>query len=791
MIFPVAGSQMATTGALPPQAAQTISESPWSDETWVSPENIYGAGEASVTTTQFDAGDQTYVLKAYNFNLSSVPDGATILGVICVINARYANAPASIDLVQLLDISRAKGGTNKAATPTALTTLAANYTFGSTSDTWDNALTTTWIKDADFGVAIGCLAGGSGNNNVDVFIDSVTLEIVYRVSITDNQSVFIKGKATALDNQPVYLVGNPPSYQADDHQPIYLKGKSSLVDNQTAYVHGKLQSIDNQPVYAKGFGTILDNQPVYFIGRDFTEDHQAVYARGGLLVSGYQSAFLLGSFNAIDNQPIYLHGKQIVSTSHFPSTPILDDFNRDDGPVGDNWNTPEGGTDGYIVSQKLSVPESGVGITWNEYFGPGIEFFFTQEEYTDVIYYWGVISNSANPTSGSYYSIDIYTPLEGYHSFTLYDGNGDILRNLPYPATGDHIVGIRHLSDGQLFIFVYLDGVWQLKYQTTNLDFPIAGYIAFNGYGWSGGYLDNFGGGNISGLPEGQWGGQPLSIFAQGQGSIVQGQSCYARGQEIASPSSISIYLLGSISLNNNQACYLSGTTSGVGSNHQAVYLSGMAQTQSSQTAYILGSSASVDHQPIYVRVKSQRVSGVGLEVEYNLESNHRISSAGLIVEYHTPPATRIITSVGLLVEYYYEEQLPGSDVIVNEWRNEAGGSELYSHIDEFGNQAEYVTSGSAPQVGDSFVVALLGLGDDYQGDGTHWLEWEAYGQVGSTFEVKCELIRGDDYVIVTDIQTLTTSVATYSHQLTAEEVGACVGWYETLRVRITITGIS
>jgi|WetSurSiteA1Bulk_404760.scaffolds.fasta_scaffold00047_39 hypothetical protein len=178
---------MSTTGAKAPTAAQSISESPWSDDAWVNAANIYGAGEASVTATSFDAGDQTYVLKAYNFDFSSIPAGAVIEGVICIINARYANAAASIDLVQLLDVSRAKGGTNKAG-PTALTTSAANYTFGSSSDKWGLSLTRAWAQDADFGVAIGCLAGGSGNNNVDVYIDSVTLEIYWSIEFVPGES---------------------------------------------------------------------------------------------------------------------------------------------------------------------------------------------------------------------------------------------------------------------------------------------------------------------------------------------------------------------------------------------------------------------------------------------------------------------------------------------------------------------------------------------------------------------------------------------------------------------------
>ena len=169
---------MADTGVKAPTAAETVAEAPWEDAscTWVSPENIYGAGEASVVHPSFDSPDQTWVLKAYGFDFSAIPDGSTIDGVQVVINARYDIAAVSLDLCQLLDISRAKVGTNKYLTPQALTTSAADYTIGGSADKWGNALDAAWVKDPDFGVAIGALAGGA---NSDVFIDYVTMQVWY------------------------------------------------------------------------------------------------------------------------------------------------------------------------------------------------------------------------------------------------------------------------------------------------------------------------------------------------------------------------------------------------------------------------------------------------------------------------------------------------------------------------------------------------------------------------------------------------------------------------------------
>jgi hypothetical protein len=171
---------MATTGPLLFTVTEVVAEAPWSDTNceWVNPNNIFGAGEAEVTHPSFDSPDQTYVLKCITPDttaMAAIDASATVQGVRVIINARYAVAAVSLDLVQLLSTLRAKGGDNKAG-PTALTTSAANYSFGGATDKWNLALDGAWVKDADFGVAIGALAGGA---NSDVFIDSVTIEIWY------------------------------------------------------------------------------------------------------------------------------------------------------------------------------------------------------------------------------------------------------------------------------------------------------------------------------------------------------------------------------------------------------------------------------------------------------------------------------------------------------------------------------------------------------------------------------------------------------------------------------------
>jgi len=171
---------MATTGEVYPTLGETASESPWSDNDWVTPENIYvnDGNTASVTAATFDSGDQTRVLKATGFDFSIIPDGSTIDGVILRVNNWYANGGVSIDLASLLDTSKARVGDNKYATPHVLTTDTAHVdSAGGATDTWGNSLTAAWVKNSSFGVGLGYLA--TPVKDSDVFVDYVTLEIYY------------------------------------------------------------------------------------------------------------------------------------------------------------------------------------------------------------------------------------------------------------------------------------------------------------------------------------------------------------------------------------------------------------------------------------------------------------------------------------------------------------------------------------------------------------------------------------------------------------------------------------
>lgn len=174
-------AKAATTGEKYPTLGETVSEAPWSDNTWSTPTNIYSdnGATANVTASSYDSPDQTYVLKATGFDFSAIPDGSTINGVIVRINSWYRSGQGSgsMDLCQLLNTSKAKVGTNQCSTAVPLTTTNTTIiTKGNSTNLWGNALTAAWVKNANFGVAIGILATAA---NADVDVDYVTIEIYY------------------------------------------------------------------------------------------------------------------------------------------------------------------------------------------------------------------------------------------------------------------------------------------------------------------------------------------------------------------------------------------------------------------------------------------------------------------------------------------------------------------------------------------------------------------------------------------------------------------------------------
>jgi hypothetical protein len=168
---------MSTTGTKLPADESQAAEAPWDDVGFNDIVNIEACDSTNSDSDWFPAAGSTYVLYAYNFDFSAVPDDATINGVECVVTACGYNGDEVIDLAQLLDEDGVRGGTNLASPSITLPkTTPDAVTLGDSSELWGLALDPTWVKDSSFGVAVGFSAT---TYNRRVSIDCITLEVFY------------------------------------------------------------------------------------------------------------------------------------------------------------------------------------------------------------------------------------------------------------------------------------------------------------------------------------------------------------------------------------------------------------------------------------------------------------------------------------------------------------------------------------------------------------------------------------------------------------------------------------
>jgi len=230
-----------------------------------------------------------------------------------------------------------------------------------------------------------------------------------------------------------------------------------------------------------------------------------------------------------------------------------------------------------------------------------------------------------------------------------------------------------------------------------------------------------------------------------------------------------------------------------------------------------------------YLEGGGKRTTNIGAQVEYRDTFNKRRTTATYLqVEYFGTPPGKRTTAIVVQVEYrqqpisslhaylqssatssiqhaflqsqpprlpaYLEGtgtiQSPTADVVTGSWQNEQGGSVLYTSIFEIDpNDNTYVTKPTL-QVGDSFEVALIGVGEGYVATDQHTLEIRARSNVGITITLKVELLRGTQ-VIASDTRVLASSFETYEYILSQAEIDAIIDAYDDLRIRFTVLEIN
>jgi hypothetical protein len=187
---------MATTGAVSPGSAATFQSNPYDDVDWNTPSNILSDnGVTTAPTTLVTQNQYTWVIRAYNFNFSAIPDGSIINGVTVRSNHWYQERGngtyMAVYYAYLLNGTTTLGN-NKAASPLVPSSSSGFVqTIGSSSDVWGATLTTAIVKSSAFGIGIGWRAPNTGDANC--FMDYISMEVEY--TLASRSGIILGGKA--------------------------------------------------------------------------------------------------------------------------------------------------------------------------------------------------------------------------------------------------------------------------------------------------------------------------------------------------------------------------------------------------------------------------------------------------------------------------------------------------------------------------------------------------------------------------------------------------------------------
>ena len=187
----------------------------------------------------------------------------------------------------------------------------------------------------------------------------------------------------------------------------------------------------------------------------------------------------------------------IANSSSFPTTGVLDSFNRKDGTIGTKWSIDR--SEFKISSNRLRVAKQGM-ILWKPTsFGPDQEAYITfvhiDAKATDM----DLLLKSQSSESRTSLLEVIYKPalkVIQVKSYTKAKGFVQHGANIPVTFVDGDVLGARATADGH--VYVYKNGVSLAGFNITSWpDYAKGGYVGLLSWGSSNPVYDNFGGGTI------------------------------------------------------------------------------------------------------------------------------------------------------------------------------------------------------------------------------------------------------------------------------------------------------
>lgn len=186
----------------------------------------------------------------------------------------------------------------------------------------------------------------------------------------------------------------------------------------------------------------------------------------------------------------------------FPTTSVLDDFNRPDGPLGVNWTNGirAGAPDTVVINTNKANTDTGLGTAWwnAASFGPSSEVFATESVADDG---FALYTNLQSPGTGAADGY-CFRSILGTNTGRIQRMDDDSLTTLGATfaydtiAAGDSFGG-ENLSGSLSFYQQHSAGAWTAYANRTDTTYA-GGFIGLEvGEPVSGGFWDNFGGGSV------------------------------------------------------------------------------------------------------------------------------------------------------------------------------------------------------------------------------------------------------------------------------------------------------
>ena len=198
--------------------------------------------------------------------------------------------------------------------------------------------------------------------------------------------------------------------------------------------------------------------------------------------------------------------------AQFPTTSILDDFNRTDAsPIDGNWSSPSFQGDEAMDLVSNEAVNSGTGLYYNSYYdastyGADAEIYFTITTIPENGNFLHFEIRYTNPNSGNETGYEVTLTMQGgadaYETGELSSGSYTVISSGFYYQTTDNDDGVGiEVIGTSIDTYFNNDGAgWSLLNEETDSTHTGSGYLAV-GSGTVAFAIDDFGGGTIGAAP--------------------------------------------------------------------------------------------------------------------------------------------------------------------------------------------------------------------------------------------------------------------------------------------------